>query len=77
MSDACSAPRIWTFGPVAPASALDLVELNEPPRGGDVRGFGQKSGHMNSVRAADQLALLQPKLRIDVLTPDRVGRPGS
>jgi nitrogen regulatory protein P-II 1 len=41
----------------------------------DVRGFGQEFGHMSSVRSANQLALVQPKLRIDVLTPDELAGP--
>jgi nitrogen regulatory protein P-II 1 len=41
----------------------------------DVRGFGQEFGHMSSVRPADQLALVLPKLRIDVLVPDELADP--
>jgi len=41
----------------------------------DVRGFGQEFGHMSSGRPADQLAMVQPKLRIDVLVPDQLVDP--
>jgi nitrogen regulatory protein PII len=41
----------------------------------DVRGFGQEFGHMSAARPADQLALVQPKLRIDILTADELAGP--
>ena len=41
----------------------------------EVRGFGQEFGHMSSVRAADQFALVQPKLRIDILASDELVGP--
>jgi nitrogen regulatory protein P-II 1 len=41
----------------------------------EVRGFGQEYGHMSTVMPADRLALVQPELRIDVLTPDELAGP--
>jgi nitrogen regulatory protein P-II 1 len=41
----------------------------------EVRGFGQEYEHMSAVRPADRLELVQPELRIDVLTPDELAGP--
>ena len=41
----------------------------------EVRGFGQEYRHMSMVRPADQPELVQPELRIDVLTPDELAGP--
>ncbi len=36
-----------------------------------VRGFGQQYGHQAAVHPADHKVLILPKLRIDVVVPDR------
>ena len=41
----------------------------------EVRGFGQEYRHMSAVRPAGQRELVQPELRIDVLTPDELAGP--
>src|SRR5215469_3979509 len=40
----------------------------------EVRGFGQEYRHMSAVRPAGR-ELVQPELRIDVLTPDELAGP--
>ena len=41
----------------------------------EVRGFGQQYGRTAAARPADQMALVLPKLRIDVLTQDELAGP--
>jgi nitrogen regulatory protein P-II 1 len=60
---------------------LDVVAraVEEVGAGGltatEVGGFGQRCGHMATARPADQMALILPKLRMDVLVHDELTDP--
>jgi nitrogen regulatory protein P-II 1 len=41
----------------------------------EVRGFGRQYGHTTAARPDDQMALILPKLRIDVVVRDELAGP--